>query len=759
MNIRKILNLQVLLLFALITMLTSGCNDSGGGGGDNPDPGDNGNSQSVKLKLDLSSSKGAVVTDGSTNAYASVAAKHLENALYLGIEPKISVVNSPLFSGAGSTGATFYKVDADGNVSPAIEGDCDNAAEMAADSTVQCIRSGIQVELPQVKHIGINGDQVYFLFAYNFIYRDLDDDGALCQNPWEWGSPCSCQIFKAKDALTALKDGSVTPALDNLECVDNYNTINWWGPTSHNPFQFDGAGNMYYYGQLPDSSQQVLYKVDKEKDADGKFVKAEIVNANICVRDYRVTQSGGLFYIGENCIDGQWGGGDGSFFRYVGSDGSLKQISNGWWEYIFEPIEGQSSDKVLFYGPDPDSAEVAQWNSACLYEWDPSLPAGSRATRMVTCDNHIWEWLEVRRSADLPEFANASGEYFERWRRPDAADEVEDGTNTSPYTRFLGEFRRRCAVGNSETFIGGGSGLPVKNVKQTSTGEAFIVANVNLKNSGTFGCNVSIRGPHCSINNNPALKNTGGDYSKATCVADGGTWITKGWCSGGFSPWLYQDDIDGCVGAGNSFTYSEWGDWYDSILYKPDEISSSGNITGHICVDELDNPTGGVSKYKTRNDWETVYQVSGNYPTLLEYSINNVDCKEPSAGWTTTYKGMAYVDRTTNQLTLRSDTAEQVADMWLVNDEFYYTAFNTSLGQYVFIKENASVANDSLLADFEVYHVEDSPKAGRVMFDGLDFSNNSYIFGDLDPAAADVAASIVKTVGLTGRVQTMVTYH
>lgn len=763
----------MIFCFFLLGLLTAGCSDDSGGGSstgaDNGNPGNYNPNQSMSLKLDLGSSKGAVVTDGSSNTSASVAAVHYQNALYLGIEPKLDLKDLPLFNEAGSSGATFYKVDADGNVSPALEGECDNSAEMMEDSTVECFRSGVRTELPQVKNIAIKGDQVFFLFTQNFIFRDINDDGVRCQNPWDWSSPCSCQIFKAKDSLTAMKDGSAAPALDNLECVDNYHTINQWGPTAAKPFQFDGAGNMYFYGQLPDSSQQVLYKVNKEKDADGKFVKTEIVNANICVRDYRVTQSGGIFYVGENCTNGQWGGGDGAFFRYVSSDETLKQISSGWWEYIFEPIESLTADKVLFYGPDPDSAAVAQWDSACLFEWDPALAAGSRATRLVTCNSHIWDWLDVRRSADLASFGNAEGGYFERWRKPTTADEDVGGGTTSRYTRYQAEFKNRCTIGNSETFIGGGNGLPVKNIKQTSTGEAFIVASVNLKNAGTFGCNVNVRGAHCKINNMPVIRNasgTAGVYTKASCEAASGTWVTKGQCNGtGGDPWKWQDDEAGCLADGTItspvFTSNTWGEWYNSILYKPDE-DSGGNITGHICTDHLDNPgatnASAQALYYTRNIFET-RQTNSTAVVGTEYTLNNIDCTQPTDGWTTTYKGMAYVNRTSNQLSLRSATSEQVADMWMVNNLFYYTAYDTTTGQFVFVKDVADATNDTLLNNFEVYHVADSPKTRCVQFDGLNFSNNTYIFGDLDPAAADVAASLNITNGLTGRVQTMLTYH
>ncbi len=173
---------------------------------------------------------------------------------------------------------------------------------------------------------------------------------------------------------------------------------------------------------------------------------------------------------------------------------------------------------------------------------------------------------------------------------------------------------------------------------------------------------------------------TAGVYTEASCEADGGAWVTKGWCSGG----------------------------------------------------------------DTTTD-------------TLQYLVQNIGCTEPTEGWTTQYKGMAYLDKENKQLTLKSATDELVADMWLVSDELYYTAYST--GSYLFVKEVANTTNPTLLNNFEVYHVTSSPRGGgRVLFDGLNFSDNSYTFGDLDPSADDVAGSISQSSGLTGRVQTMVTY-
>ena len=167
--------------------------------------------------------------------------------------------------------------------------------------------------------------------------------------------------------------------------------------------------------------------------------------------------------------------------------------------------------------------------------------------------------------------------------------------------------------------------------------------------------------------------------------------------------------------------------------------------TGHICKEQGDNSSSfsaGVS-------------FSSDNTTTVKLRINYIYCEMPS-GWTTDYKGMAYVNNSTNMLDLLSGTDEQVSKMWLVNDELYYSAYSQ---QYHFVKEKANDNNIKLLTNFEVYHVGPSPRGGgKILFDGLNFSNNSYTFGDLDPSANDVKGSITTSSGLTGRIRTMVIY-
>jgi len=157
-----------------------------------------------------------------------------------------------------------------------------------------------------------------------------------------------------------VKGGSVAqlqaepPSEENLECLDNRHFINNYNGTRSSVFQFDSSGNVYYPGELPDShGVMVVYKWHRSNGA-----LTEMINANICVQDFLVTPSGGLFYTGmSSCNMG--GSSNGGFFRYVSGNGTLTQIAQNWWNFIFNPLYTSSSDKAVFFGPNPTSASVA----------------------------------------------------------------------------------------------------------------------------------------------------------------------------------------------------------------------------------------------------------------------------------------------------------------------------------------------------------------------------------------------------------------
>tara|TARA_Y100001001_G_C7989289_1_gene302337 strand:- start:144 stop:1700 length:1557 start_codon:yes stop_codon:yes gene_type:complete len=515
--------------------------------------------------------------------------------------------------------------------------------------------------------------------------------------------------------LTEWTSGTASSEFDNLECIDNEHRLDSWSQTGAT-FQFDSSSNVYYMAGFENAQGTILYKVSPTK-VDSKYVKTEMVNKSICIRDWRVTDGGGLFYVGENCIDGQWSG-SGAFFRYVSPSGVLVEIARNWWEYTFQPIEGVAGDQVLFFGPDPDSSSVAAWDSTCLFKFDPALASGSRGTKLVSCNQHIWDWLELKRSEDIAIFGN-----HQRWQTPPAA--------------WRSEYKNRC-LNNSDTFIGGNSGTPVKSIVQDASGKAYIVGDISKKNAGEYSCSLEIKGNHCVINSIPVLRRNATDnYTNSTCTTDSGTWTRNGRCDGG----------NGSTPSACTGTWKDYGSWYNNIKYK---IANTDNVTtyetGHVCLEVGDN----------NSSFAGDLTISGDNVTTMKLKINNFDCSEPSDGWTTSYKGLAYVNPTTKMLDLKSATTEQVTEMWLIKDSLYYSSYAS---KYLFMKNVDNSTNTTLLTDLEVYHAGPSPKkSGWIFFDGLDFTNNSYSLGDLNPGATDVKASIEKVTGLTGRIKSMVIY-
>ena len=684
-----------------LSFVIVGCSKNGDGNSGDGNSGDvdQASGQLVSLKMDLSDSAGLLTTDSSETSR-----QHIENARYLGIEPNVRALRAMGRADAllkSSDKSNLKKIDSDGTVGSAVE---TKTGEWAP-------------SIPIVKSIGISPNKdVYIQFEHNFVYRTTDDNGGSCSDPWSASSPCSCQLFKLKSTLTEWTSGTASSEFDNLECIDNEHRLDSWSQTGAT-FQFDSSSNVYYMAGFENAQGTILYKVSPTK-VDGKYVKTEMVNKSICIRDWRVTDGGGLFYVGENCIDGQWSG-SGAFFRYVSPSGVLVEIARNWWEYTFQPIEGVAGDQVLFFGPDPDSSSVATWDSTCLFKFDPALASGSRGTKLVSCNQHIWDWLELKRSEDIAIFGN-----HQRWQNPPSA--------------WRSEYKNRC-LNNSDTFIGGNSGTPVKSIVQDASGKAYIVGDISKKNAGEYSCSLEIKGNHCVINSIPVVRRNATDnYTNSTCITDSGTWTRNGWCEGGNS----QSTPSTCTG-----TWKDYGTWYNNIKYK---IANTDNVTtyetGHVCLEVGDNSSSFAGDLTISND----------NVTTMKLKINNFDCSQPSDGWTTSYKGLAYVNPTTKMLDLKSATTEQVTEMWLIKDSLYYSSYAS---KYLFMKNVDNSTNTTLLTDLEVYHAGPSPKkSGWIFFDGLDFTNNSYSLGDLNPGATDVKASIEKVTGLTGRIKSMVIY-
>jgi hypothetical protein len=367
-------------------------------------------------------------------------------------------------------------------------------------------------KLPKLRTIAVSPTgEVYLHFENPFIYKDAKST----DDPWNMSNGFQCQIFKIKGG-TLDQLMTTAPQKNNLECVDNLHFINNWGPTSNQVFQFDSLGALYYPGSLPNGGNKtVVYRQDR----DGKNRK-EMINANICVQNFLVTKTGGIFYTGNTCSEeGGGGGGQGGFFRYVapGENGAIMEIARDWWNFIYDTsVTEAATDLAVFFGPDPRQASTASWNSACLFEFDPSqADPATRIQEVITCGNNIWDWMSMNRAVDITNFGQGYNQM--------------NNSSTAPTLAWRQEYKRRCES-KDEVFAGGGSQISA--IKQDSAGEIYVIGNIRKKAEGNLLCSVNIRGPHCTVENNPVLLDQNGTaYTETTCQGDNGIWVNKGQCS------------------------------------------------------------------------------------------------------------------------------------------------------------------------------------------------------------------------------------
>lgn len=441
------------------------------------------------------------------------------------------------------------------------------------------------MKLPKLLTIAVSPTrEVYLHFQNPFIYRPAPAN----EDPWNRANGYQCQIFKIKGGTL---DDLLTqePSKDNLECIDNQHFIDGWRHFANGVFQFDEDGNVYYPGSIPDGSSMVVYK----RSRDGSET-SEVINANICVENFLITDSGGLFYSGQTCQQGQGGGGGGGFFRYVspGENGAIIEIARDWWNFIYDTaVNDQNTDTAVFFGPDPRSSTTASWDSACLFNFDPSKAnPEERISEVITCGNNIWEWMDLRRTVDVEEY----GEGFNNYTGTDK--------NRSPSTAWKKEFKRRCET-KDEVFAGGGS--QISSIKQDSTGDIYVIGNIRKKQEGILRCSVELRGPHCTIDGMPTLANNSGTaYTESTCVAAAGTWVNKGNCSNGTTT------ASGCIDHSRTFT--------------------PGFCSSH-------------SDYKTKSECEAVTGCSNSW-----YS-NSTDCSNAGYNWGTLVWRTGYCSTSPNK--------------------------------------------------------------------------------------------------------------
>lgn len=665
---------------------------------------------------------------------------------------------------------------------------------------------GPQVDpLPNLSTIAVSPTkEVYLHFERSFVYKDAPPDS----NPWQDGSGYLCQVFKVKGGT--LDELLVNPPTKgNLECIDNQRFIDSWRANSNGVFQFDAQGNVYYPGSLPGNGKTVVYK----KDRNGPGI-SEVINANICVQDFLITSAGGVFYTGSTCQNGgHGGGGEGGFFRYISPDGRVMEIARDWYDFIFDTSvaadrEG-SPDRAIFFGPDPRSSSTASWDTACIFNFDPTeeLPE-NRVSNVLTCGSDIWGWIEVRRPVDVEEYG------YGYHNNPN------NDHNYNPSLDFRKELSRRCQS-KDEVFVGGGSQISF--IKQDSTGSVYVIGNVRKKVEGRTTCRAEIRGPHCKIAENPRMDLD----TQSTCSTAGGEWVDEGRCSDGGSlsstcltdrQWLttgrcsnfrYVTETS-CTGSGATWNSGEsrcvengdtgidaWREDHCIRTWRTETVNYSG-ATGDICTAE---ETANRAAWWDWSSSEYAYTTAASVKT--NFLVGQLSCSPlevASSGhdqWTKEFRSLGVVNPEKKSLELLSIEAEKAIDLWLVNDVAYYSSFDTSKGQYLLNKiVPTSVCIDSskqestcitsgaawqnrqckistytdeascksaglnwkpmdttiIVQDFEAYNIAKGQSAKEVWADGLDFKNNQYKFGTIDLESNELKLK----QGLTGSLKTIV---
>lgn len=686
------------------------------------------------------------------------------------LDPSVGGMGLMEGGGSGSGEDSFVKIQDDGEIAPILQ------VEKAENQNWGGPNNG----LPKIKTIAVSPIKEVFLhFEYPFVYRSQEEPQYLpkpgCEpyqggggnpppgpmppecngpgeenpnylDPWKMENGFQCQIFKVKggnlDELIAGSGGS------ELECLDNVHFIDSWQANRNSVFQFDDEGNVYYPGSSPNSGgRMVVYK----RATDGNV--KEMINANICVQDFLVTANGGMFYTGSSSCGGS-GGASGGFFRYVAPEGgALREIARDWWNFVYEAVAGATTDKAVFFGPDPRSATTASWNSACLFRYDPSAGSSAQQTisDVITCGSDIWSWMNMTRNEDITT-------YGQGFNSPDR----------TPTSAWKTEFARRCES-SGQVFAGGGS--QINAIKQDSQGNVYVIGQVRKKKAGKVSCNVQIKGAHCVDKDGiPHLPAEHADYADAdSCTGGGGTWKDdgNGYCraiNGASTRDLWEKTTaDACLATNPSTVDMNGADPVvtpaASVKWFYTQNTDYNNVATPICAETSNVPTG-----KRIWDWDVNSEASTDGTTVTyttpKFASDWWNCSPESSAsnnggggdqWLEEYKGLAQVNESTKSLELRSGVDEQAIQLWLINDVPYYSSYNTTEGKY-YLKRYYNNQVQTVAENFETYNLSEGNAAGMFYYDGLNFETNEYSFGTINKSTFEMT----KKTGLTGQVKMIV---
>lgn len=356
--------------------------------------------------------------------------------------------------------------------------------------------------MPRVTAVGLAPDgNVYILFERNLMHRTPSaEDMASGVDLHGPSSPYRCQLFRANGSWQ-----EAAGDLAELECVMTQHEVRTWD--ARRVMQFDASGKLYFRAAVPGQPKEVFYEYDPVTRA-----LSEKVNGNICWRDVQVTPRGSLFYTGTSTsADGGCGGT--SFFRYVSEDNRLTEIARDWWNFKYlaeQDPEDPTNERIIFYGPDPNSTSSVGWDTACLYRYDPAVedPA-ARTQRLIECSNNPFNYVYG---------TNAPGQ-------------VSDAE--------LAAFGERCQS-EGQLFVGGEG---VTGLSQLRDGTLFVVGKFHKKLAGEVHCGLDVNADHCDSadpahSTEEACTGAGRQWLRAqpycsipeyldpgACQTNGGTWV------------------------------------------------------------------------------------------------------------------------------------------------------------------------------------------------------------------------------------------
>ena len=575
-------------------------------------------------------------------------------------------------------------------------------------------------DMPRLSFVAVSPvGHVVLVFEHPFIYREETDDGIGLDeysDPWAESSPFTCQIFVVNQRMG---DASLSAdAPPGLTCLTTDLVLNTWDFRAA-MIQFDGDGGVYFTAHVPQNWKNILLKWtpdDVTVPSEGSL--SEVINANICFREFLVTNEGGVLYTGITSTSGDCNGT--SFLRYKTPAGSLQEITSGWWEYVFKPIESTDfpaspniaanitadhTGQILFYGPDPEIATTPDWDDACLFKFNPDASGLARSIKIADCNIDIWQYVD--------------------W----AAEEVKPA---------------RCV--ETKSMMGGGN-IPEKILladvnNDESNYEIYVVGDIYEKKVGEWRCDLCINNDtpasYCNANETLHLEATTSDQCAAVDDDEDGTpdgvWTAAANC---FNNQPNEDTTGNvCDNAPADFNVNNkrcqqpGGDWRETYSALAWVIWGGDNDTP---TDDSDD-TRQIVRVSgddeiVRNGW--------NIDNTLVYSSFITSDSDPSDGDDSgTYKlrKVVWTDGDDDGVVDTTDGADDDS----VPDE---------------------ITKVDLLTGIEVYELFADPRSnhpGEWFFNGLRFSDNQYITGTFNPSDDDPESTLAAEDGITGQIETLV---